>query len=78
MVWLKECTDICIFYINKTLIPIVVSTGPRGSLVCTTPMDPEPCSSHPHGPGLERDFPLSVLDRLPCFAPTVGSGLGFL
>ena len=38
--WLQECKDFCAFYINTTLIPMVVQAGPLGG----------PCVHHPHGP----------------------------
>lgn len=41
--WLEECTDFCIFYINKTLIPIFLSLQDHtGAYVCTTHVDPTP------------------------------------
>lgn len=38
--WLQECKDFCAFYINTTLIPMVVQAGPLGG----------PCVHHPRGP----------------------------
>lgn len=40
--WLQECKDFCIFYINKTLLPVVVQTGPRGGR-CVHHVDPFLC-----------------------------------
>lgn len=36
--WLEECTDFCIFYINKTLIPIFCPFRTTQRLMCVPPM----------------------------------------
>lgn len=54
--WLQECKDFCDFYINNTLIPLVVQAGPLGVHVCgpCTPSSASPIHMGRSG----RDFPL--------------------
>lgn len=45
--WFRECKDFCVFYINKTLIPVVVQAGPRRGLCVHHCVDPVPLPLRP-------------------------------
>lgn len=85
--WLQECKDFCGFYINNTLIPLVVQAGPLG-VHCVDPA-PLPLPPLSMRGGVGETFPCSVLGVLPSSSPTLvllgvgmgggaGSGLGLL